>query len=122
MRKSLVLILCLAFCTKAFPQEKKLFWDGYDWIKVNEITKEYPEYAFWIKSGYLSGLFDGKLFYQLKAIELNNSFSDTLFNDLIKPTNYRSLIAGLDMFYNDAAKRYIPIPLGLIATIMIQQG
>lgn len=26
------------------------------------------------------------------------------------------------MFYNDAAKRYIPIPIGLVATIMIQQG
>jgi len=104
----------------AFPQEKKLFWDGYDWIIVNEITKEYPEYAFWIKSGYLSGLFDGKMFYKLKAMPMNNSVIDTLFTDLIEPSSVCSLIGGLDMFYQDISGEYIPIPLALIATIMIQ--
>lgn len=34
----------------------------------------------------------------------------------------RSLIAGLDGFFEDNTIRYIPIPCALIATIMIQQN
>lgn len=87
---------------------------------MDKITREYPEYNVWIKSAYLSGLFDGKMFYKLKAMPMNNSVIDTLFTDLIEPSSVRSLIGGLDMFYQDISSEYIPIPLALIATIMIQ--
>ena len=120
MKKLLVTFVILIFCIYAFPQERKLFWDGYDWAAVDKITREYPEYNVWIKSAYLSGLFDGKMFYKLKAMPLNNSVIDTLFTDLIEPSSVRSLIGGLDMFYQDISSEYIPIPLALIATIMIQ--
>ena len=113
-------VFTLIMCVSAFPQERKIFWDGYDWAAVDKITREYPEYNVWIKSAYLSGLFDGKMFYKLKAMPLHNSVIDTLFTDLIEPSSVRSLIEGLDMFYQDISNEYIPIPLALIATIMIQ--
>ena len=120
MKKITIIFFCLIFCIQLFTQEKKLFWDGYDWAAVDKITREYPEYNVWIKSAYLSGLFDGKMFYKLKAMPMNNSVIDTLFTDLIEPSSVRSLIGGLDMFYQDISSEYIPIPLALIATIMIQ--
>ncbi|MBL7135617.1 MAG: hypothetical protein ISS81_03365 [Candidatus Marinimicrobia bacterium] len=120
MKKITIIFFCLIFCIQLFAQEKKLFWDGYDWAAVDKITREYPEYNVWIKSAYLSGLFDGKMFYKLKAMPMNNSVIDTLFTDLIEPSSVRSLIGGLDMFYQDMSSEYIPIPLALIATIMIQ--
>ena len=120
MKRLLVTFIVLTFCIQAFPQERKILWDGYDWAAVDKITREYPEYNVWIKSAYLSGLFDGKMFYKLKAMPLHNSVIDTLFTDLIEPSSVRSLIEGLDMFYQDISNEYIPIPLALIATIMIQ--
>lgn len=120
MKKLSVIFVVLIFCINAFPQGRKIFWDGYDWAAVDKITDEYPEYNVWIKSAYLSGLFDGKMFYKLKAMPLHNSAIDTLFTDLIEPSSVRSLIEGLDMFYQDISNEYIPIPLALIATVMIQ--
>ncbi len=120
MKKLLVTFIVLTFCIQAFPQERKMFWDGYDWAAVDKITEEYPEYNVWIKSACLSGLFEGKMFYKLKAMPLHNSVIDTLFTALIEPSSVRSLIGGLDMFYQDISNEYIPIPLALIATIMVQ--
>jgi len=117
----LIVLLLVAFCTIR-AQERKLFWDGYDWRKVDHICREYPEYKYWVKSAYLSGLFDSKLFYQLKFRDAGSSCSDSVFSDLLEPDNMRSLIAGLDGFFEDNTIRYIPIPCALIATIMIQQN
>ena len=73
MKKSvLIVLLLIAFCTIR-AQERKLFWDGYDWRRVDHICREYPEYKYWVKSAYLSGLFDSKLFYQLKFRDAGSS-------------------------------------------------
>lgn len=101
-------------------QEKKVFWDGYDWVSVTKVTREYPEYAVWIKSAYLSGLLDGKLFYEMKAVAVNSRMADSIFTDLIRSAPSRELIEGLDEFYRDETRKYVPIPSALIATRMLQ--
>lgn len=121
MRKILCFVMIAACLGTVQAQERKLFWDGYDWRKVDRICHEYPEYSYWIKSAYLSGLFDGKLYYQLKVRDAGLASADSVFADLLTPDNLRSLIAGLDHFYEDNTIRYIPIPAALIATVMTQQ-
>lgn len=101
-------------------QENKVFWDGYDWISVTKVTREYPEYAVWIKSAYLSGLLDGKLFYELKAVSIDSRVADSTFKDLIQPAPSRELIEGLDEFYRDETRKYVPIPSAFIATRLLQ--
>lgn len=122
MKRGIFFILLLASLGTIQAQERKLFWDGYDWRKVDYICREYPEYKYWIKSAYLSGLFDSKLFYQLKFRDAGPECGDSLFSDLLEPDNMRSLIAGLDSFYEDNTIRYIPIPCALIATVMMRQN
>ena len=122
MKKLTFLIITLVTVSMAFSQEKKMFWDGFDWVKIDEISKEYPEYTYWIKSGYLSGILDAKSYYSLKAVRMKFPASDKIFDDLIKTSNNRAMISGLDMFYKDVSNRYIPIPLALIATGMISTG
>ncbi|MBU0711467.1 hypothetical protein KJ762_06720 [bacterium] len=122
MKKSVFIVLLFLSIWTIQAQERKLFWDGYDWRKVDHVCREYPEYKYWIKSAYLSGLFDSKLFYQLTFRNTGSECSDSVFSDLLEPDNMRSLITGLDGFYEDNTIRYIPIPSALIATIMIQQN
>ncbi|MDO9548590.1 MAG: hypothetical protein Q7J65_06485 [Candidatus Marinimicrobia bacterium] len=122
MKRSVLIVLLLVSICTIQAQERKLFWDGYDWRKVDHICREYPEYKYWIKSAYLSGLFDSKLFYQLTFRSAGSECSDMVFSDLLEPDNMRSLIAGLDSFYEDNTIRYIPIPCALIATVMMQQN
>lgn len=122
MKKAILFVTLFIGIWTLHAQERKLFWDGYDWRKVDHVCREYPEYKYWIKSAYLSGMFDSKLFYQLKFRDAGSACSDSVFSDLLDPDNMRSLIAGLDGFYEDNTIRYIPIPSALIATIMIQQN
>jgi len=121
MKKKIVLLMMI-LAGISLSQEKKLFWDGYDWHKIAKITAERPEYAFWIKSAYLNGLYDSKSYYRLNFAGTPCAACDSLFNDWLQPTNNRRMIAGLDMFYEDVSHRYLPIPLAAMATVMIQLG
>jgi hypothetical protein len=120
MKKAIIGLILMLMLVQLKAQERKLFWDGYDWQKIDYVTREYPEYRYWIKSAYLSGLFDAKLFYQVKAMNFAKSCPDSVFTDLIEPAEMRSLITGLDSFYQDNTLKYLPLPSALIATIMIQ--
>jgi hypothetical protein len=120
MKKAIIGLILMLMLVQLKAQERKLFWDGYDWQKIDYVTREYPEYRYWIKSAYLSGLFDAKLFYQVKAMSFAKSCPDSVFTDLIEPAEMRSLITGLDSFYQDNTLKYLPLPSALIATIMIQ--
>ncbi|MDD5061583.1 MAG: hypothetical protein PHN44_04785 [Candidatus Marinimicrobia bacterium] len=118
MKKLGLILLCGWVLIAA--QETKLFWDGNDWLAIDRVTAQYPEYTFQIKNAYLSGLFDSKLFYQLQTRALNKKLADQVFKDRLEPGENRRLIQGLDAFYRDPARRYLPLPSALIATIMIQ--
>lgn len=101
MKRIIILSFVLLSFIQIRAQERKLFWDGYDWRKIDHICREYPEYKYWVKSAYLSGLFDSKLFYRMKLKSITRACSDSVFSDYLEPDEMRSLIAGLDAFYDD---------------------
>ncbi len=121
MPKSSRILVLLFLCSALLAQERKIFWDGNDWLAIDKISAQNPELNFWIKSAYLSGLFDGKLFYKIKAFQISPTLSDSVFNDLVTPAPSKRLIAGIDMLYRDPANRYLPLPNALIATLMFQE-
>lgn len=122
MKCSKCFVLILGLLVVLRSQERKLFWDGHDWLLVDKVSADTPELNFWIKTAYLCGLFDSKLFYQLRAQELNSTLPDSLFNDLLVPTASKRLIAAIDMFYRDPAQRYLPLPNVLVAVFMTLNG
>lgn len=113
-------LILLSWWVLANAQETKLFWDGDDWTAIDKVSAQYPEYNFQIKNAYLSGLFDSKLFYQLRSRTLNPALSDSVFKDLLEPVGSQRLIQGIDAFYRDPARRYLPLPTAIVATLMIQ--
>ncbi len=121
MKRIILVGLVLICFSRIQAQERKLFWDGDDWRKIDHVCRENPEYIYWVKSAYLSGLFDSKNYYQLNLRDHDTAMADSVFADMIVPDDLRFLIAGLDAFYKDSAIRYLPIPLALIATKMSQQ-
>jgi hypothetical protein len=122
LKRTIIMNFVLLIFIQIRAQERKLFWDGYDWRKIDHICREYPEYKYWVKSAYLNGLFDSKLFYGLKLKSITRACSDSVFSDYLEPDEMRSLTAGLDVFYGDNTIWYLPTPCALIATVMIQQN
>lgn len=122
MKKVKLLTMVLILIGISIAQDRKLFWDGTDWLAIERIAAAKPELIHWIKSAYLSGLFDAKLFYQLKAHPLSATLTDSIFADLLQPAPAKSLIAAIDMIYRDPANSYLPIPNAVIAAGMFQRN
>lgn len=117
-----LLAMVLIILNLSAAQEHKLFWDGTDWLAIERISAEQPELIYWIKSAYLSGLFDSKLFYQLKANSVSPAWTDSVFEDLLKPAPAKRLIATIDMIYRDPANSYLPLPNAIVAASMYHQN
>ena len=99
-------------------KENKLLWDGTDWANVAERVDGNPEMTFRIKSAYLSGILDGRLYYYLKAWGEKQTFADSLYADRIDYMTRRESIRQLDRFYNKPLMNYVPILSALIIVHM----
>ena len=92
MRILLALIIVSAYSPgQILEKQNKLLWDGTDWANVSERVDGNPEMTFRIKSAYLSGILDGRLYYYLKAWGEKQTFADSLYavsyTHLTLPTN-----------------------------------
>ena len=104
-------------------QDHKLFWDGIDWLKISEKTAGFPEYTFFVKSAYLNGLQDGRLYDYYKLWPVDS----VLVTEHLKPEleDYLStaeLVRVLDNFYKEPLNRYIPIASAILIVNMTAQG
>ena len=52
-------------------KQNKLLWDGTDWDNIQKQVNQDPEMTYRIKSSYLSGVLDGRLYYYLN-LKLNH--------------------------------------------------
>ena len=104
-------------------QDHKLFWDGIDWLKISEKTAGFPEYTFFVKSAYLNGLQDGRLYDYYKLWPSDS----ILVTEHLKPEleDYLStadLVRVMDIFYKEPLNRYIPIASAILIVNMTAQG
>ncbi len=114
--KSIIRIFFLFYFS--YPQENKLFWDGLDWNKILHDAKYDTELVFKIKTAYLHGTLDGRLYSYLRVWAENNNIADNVFSETVDYLTNRELIRNLDHFYKDPLNSYIPVPNAIIISNM----
>ena len=112
------IILVLGFNSYVKTQENKLFWDGRDWNQISKSVEYDSDLTFRVKTAYVHGALDGRLFYYLKTWKKNKTLADEVFSETVDYLSNRELIKNLDYFYQDPLHRYIPIPSAILIANM----
>lgn len=116
-------LVALLLSAGLWAQDHKLFWDGSDWQRISEKTSGSLKYTFLLKSAYLNGLQDGRLYDYYKLWPADS----VLVTEHLKPEleDYLStaeLVRVLDNFYKEPLNRYIPIASAILIVNMTAQG
>jgi len=115
---SYLIILGLCLSSIVCANENKLFWDGRDWNRISKSVKYDEGLIFKLKSAYLHGTLDGRLYYYLKTWNNDNGLADEVFNETVDYLSIRELIKNIDNFYKDPLNRYIPVPSAVLIANM----
>ena len=114
----LIIILATSIHSQILEKQNKLLWDGTDWNNIPITVSNNPEMTNKIKSSYLNGILDGRLYYYLKAWGEKQSFSDSLYGDRIDYMTRREIIRQLNRFYEDPLMSYVPVVSAMIIVHM----
>lgn len=111
--------LCFLLLTVSLTgQENKLFWDGYDWLRISKQTEGYPEFEYQVKAAYVNGVLDGRLYDYFKIWSVDTTIANSLYNETAQYLKTAEIIRGLDNFYEDPLNRYLPIESAIIIVNM----
>ena len=118
MKIFVILILSSILFSQVLERQNKLLWDGTDWNNIEKRANGDIKLSYQIKSAYLSGLLDGRLYYYLKAWAKDQNFADALYADKLDYLTNRETIRQLDRFYSDMLMSYVPIISAIIIVHM----
>jgi hypothetical protein len=110
------LVFTTALTVFLWAQSGKLFWDGYDWQRLEDLAREYPEFDMPLKRAHVRGLLDGKLYYLLQVRPIDPALADSVFRDYLDRFSIDELIRGTDQFYKNPEYRYLPVMAALTVT------
>ncbi|MBT3478176.1 MAG: hypothetical protein HOA15_02615 [Candidatus Marinimicrobia bacterium] len=113
-----IIIASACLFGQILEKQNKLLWDGTDWANVSARVDGNPEMSSRIKSAYLSGILDGRLYFYLKAWSEEQTFADSLYGDRIDYLTRRETIRQLDRFYKDPLMVYVPVVSAMIIVHM----
>jgi len=118
--KIIPISILFSFCLigQILEKENKLLWDGTDWKHVSVRVDGNPAMTFRVKSAYLTGVLDGRLYYYLKSWAEKQTFSDSLYGDRIDYLTLRETVKQLDQFYQDPLMDYVPVVSAMIIVHM----
>ena len=85
---------------------------------ISKRSASNPESIYRIKSAYINGLLDGRLYYYLKAWGENQSFADSIYADRVDYMTPKETIRQIDRFYQDPLMDYVPVISALIIVHM----
>ena len=100
MKAILTILLYSTLFSQIIEKQNKLLWDGSDWNNIEKTVTGGEKTTFQIKSAYISGLLDGRLYYYLKAWTEKQEFADSLYSDRLDYLTNRETIRQLDRFYS----------------------
>ena len=119
MRILIPLLVAFSYLTgQIMERQNKLLWDGTDWDNIQKQVNQDIEMTFRIKSSYLSGVLDGRLYYYLKAWGERQAFADSLYGDRVDYMTRRETIRQLDRFYENPMMDYVPVVSAVIIVHM----
>lgn len=108
----------LVLVSLTFGQQNKLFWDGLDWNQIPKNSNYNTEIIFKMKTAYLHGALDGRLYSYLKVWAQDQVIADNVFSETVDYLSNRELIKNLDYFYKDPLNSYIPVANAIIISNM----
>ena len=109
-----ILILLISILCICFAQENRLFWDGREWNSIRKKSNFIDEVEYKVKSSYINGVLDGRLYGYLKTWSKNPTLANEVFGEQVDYLTVRETIKSLDYFYEDPLNSYIPIPSAII--------
>jgi len=115
---SLILFFSLIPVTVHGQQQNRLLWDGGDWKRVSQLANGNPEMELRMKTAYINGVLDGRLFYYLKTWSVEQKLADSLYAETIDYLSPREMVRSLDNFYSDPLMVYVPLPSAMIISNM----
>ena len=105
----------MVFCVFILnAQENRIFWDGRDWNNIRKNANYDNTLEYKIKSTYVNGVLDGRLYGYLKTWSKNATLANEVFGESADYLSVREVIKSLNYFYEDPLNSYIPIPSAII--------
>jgi hypothetical protein len=114
----LILILVLIRMPLFGQQQNRLFWDGGDWKRVNQLAEGSQVMEYRIKAAYINGVLDGRLFYYLKTWSVEQGLADSIYAETIDYLSPRELVRSINNFYADPLMVYVPVASAMIIANM----
>ena len=119
MKNTIIIFVLLELLSgQIIEKQNKLLWDGIDWKNVSIRTNGDSETTFRVKSAYLNGVLDGRLYYYLKSWGEKQAFADSIYGDRVDYMTPRETIRQLDRFYRDNLMNYVPVVSAIIIVHM----
>ena len=108
------IIFIILFMTISFAQENRLFWDGREWNDIRKTSNYDNLLEYKLKSTYINGVLDGRLYGYLKTWSKNAILANESFGESVDYLSVREVITSLNHFYEDPLNSYIPIPSAIV--------
>lgn len=118
MKYVFIVLIFSSLSSQVIEKQNKLLWDGTDWNSINKKSEGSEKIVYRIKSAYLNGLLDGRLYYYLKAWAEKQEFADSLYSDKVDYLTTKETIRQLDRFYTDRLMVYVPVISAVIIVHM----
>ena len=108
------IIILILYMTTLFGQENRLFWDGREWNNIRKTSNDNDLLEYKMKSTYINGVLDGRLYGYLKTWSKNATLANETFGESVDYLSVREIITSLNHFYEDPLNSYIPIPSAIV--------
>ena len=109
-----LIVLIFMYTVTLFSQENRLFWDGREWNNIRKTSNYNDALEYKIKSTYINGVLDGRLYGYLKTWSKNATLANESFGESVDYLSVREIITSLNHFYEDPLNSYIPIPSAIV--------
>ena len=109
-----IIILSILILSICLSQENRLFWDGREWNSIRKNVNFIDEIEYKMKSTYINGVLDGRLYGYLKTWSENAMLANEVFGEQVDYLTVRETVKSLNHFYEDPLNSYIPIPSAII--------
>jgi len=113
-KNKFIITFFLLYLPLLFGQENRLFWDGREWNDIRKTSNYDDLLEYKLKSTYINGVLDGRLYGYLKTWSKNAMLANETFGESVDYLSVREVITSLNHFYEDPLNSYIPIPSAIV--------